>query len=119
MNIESIKSLFELFSGEKQEEYHPLAELAAAEVEKMLLPDADRDDIRLNFLAAALANYRLCQIKASQDRTKATYAGKMLDAEDIRTNAAALLRDYIQLCSPLIRLKTFLFSGFSGKEEIC
>lgn len=119
MNIESVKSLFELFSGEPQENYLPLAELAMAEVEKMLLPDADQTDIRLNFLAAALANYRLSQIKVSQDRTKVTYAGKMLDPTAAKTYAAALLRDYLQLCSPLIRQRTFIFTGFSGGEEIC
>lgn len=119
MNIESVKSLFELFSGESQEEYLPLEELAVAEVEKMLLPDADPTDIRLNFLAAALANYRLSQIKASRDRTKVTYAGKMLDPSAGVNSAAGLLRDYLQLCSSLIRPRTFIFGSFSGGEEIC
>ena len=119
MNIESVKSLFELFSGEPQENYLPLAELAVAEVEKMLIPDADSSDVRLNFLAAAIANYRLSQIKNSQDRTKVTCAGKMLDPAAAKTYAAGLLRDYLQLCSPLIRPRTFIFTGFCGGEEIC
>ena len=119
MNIESVKSLFELFSSEEQEDNLPLVELAVAEVEKMLLPDADPSDIRLNFLAAAIANYRLRQIKASRDRTKVTYAGKMLDTSYTVNSAAGLLRDYLQLCSPLIQQKTFIFAGFSGGEKIC
>ncbi len=121
MNIESVKSLFELFSTEQAEDYAPLISLSVAEVEKMLLPDADSCDVRLDFLAAAIANYRLCRIRASRDRTQVTYAGKMLtDGKDSPcSSAAALLRDYMQLCSGLIRPETFIFAGFSGKEGIC
>ena len=119
MNIESVKSLFELFSGESQEDYLPLVELAVSEVEGMLFPDADITDIRLAFLAAAIANYRLSRINASRDRTKVTYAGKMLDSSGTQNSAASLLKDYLQLCSSIIRPKTFIFAGFSGEEEIC
>ena len=119
MNIGSVISLFELFSGEPQDDNLPIAELAMEDVERMLLPGADAEDVRLDFLAAALANYRLSQIKASQDRSIVTYAGKMSDTTVYKNSAAALLRDYLQLCNPLIRPKTFIFSGFSGKEDIC
>ncbi|MBR4626857.1 MAG: hypothetical protein IKO47_04030 [Ruminococcus sp.] len=122
MNIESVKSLFELFSGEEAEEYAPFVSLAVRETERMLLPDADTSDIRLDFLAAAIANYRFCRMKASRDRTKATYAGKMLAAGEGSPvgQAAELLREYTQLCSDLIKPQTFVFAGFSGEEdEIC
>lgn len=116
MNIESVKTLFSLFSGEEAAESNdPLIELALAEVEKMLLPDADCTDIRLDFLTAALANYRLCQVKSVRDRTKVTYAGKMLDGGiDKCAYAEKLLRDYLQLCEGLIAPRIFVFSGFSG-----
>ncbi len=121
MNIESVKTLFSLFSGEEATEIHmPLIELACAEVKKTLLPDADRNDIRLDFLTAALANYRLRQVKSSRDRTKVTYAGKFLaDSDNECAYAEKLLRDYLQICEELIAPRIFVFCGFSdGKETI-
>ena len=112
MNIESVKSLFRMFSGEDEpEKYAPLIELALAEVEKMLLPDADRSDVRLPFLCAAIANYRLCQINSSRDRTQVTYAGKMLrdGGDSSSAYAQRLLRDYLELCGELIFPQTFTF----------
>lgn len=119
MNIESVKTLFSLFSGEEATEINmPLIELASAEVRKMLLPDADSSDIRLDFLTAALANYRLRQVKSSRDRTKVTYAGKFLtDSKNDCTYAEKLLRDYLQICEELIAPRIFVFSGFSGGKE--
>lgn len=119
MNIESVKTLFSLFSGEEAgESNNPLIELAVAEVGRMFLPDADSTDIRLDFLAAALANYRLCQVRSARDRTKVTYAGKMLDpVSDDCAYAEKLLRDYLQLCDELIAPRIFVFSGFSGGKE--
>lgn len=119
MNIESVKTLFSLFSGEEASESNtPLIELAIAEVGKMLLPNADSTDIRLDFLTAALANYRLRQVKSARDRTKVTYAGKMLDSgSDDCAYAEKLLRDYLQLCEELIAPRIFVFSGFSGIKE--
>lgn len=114
MNIESVKSLFRLFSGEDEpEKYAPLIELAMSEVEKMLLPDTDRSDIRLAFLGAAIANHRFCQINSSRDRTQLTYAGKMLkDGENsVLAFSEKLLRDYLELCSDLIAPQTFTFAG--------
>ena len=121
MNIESVKSLFELFSGEEAEEYIPLIGLSVVETERMLLPEADSSDVRLDFLAAAMANYRLARIKASRDRTQVTYAGKALKNDEGSSCEAAadLLREYMQLCSELISAKTFIFAGYSGKEELC
>ena len=121
MNIESVKSLFRQFSGEESEDNAPFIELAAGEVRRMLLPGADDSDVRLDFLAAAIANYRLSRIKASRDRTQVTYAGKMLKNGEGSPceSAAVLLKEHIQLCSELISAKTFIFAGYSGKEELC
>lgn len=119
MNIESVKTLFTLFSGEEElGRYSPLITLAMAEVEKMLLPDADPTDIRLDFLCAATANHRLQQLNAAHDRTEVTFAGDMLQApSQVRTSgplaySESLLRDYMQLCEDLIQPKNFVFLSF-------
>ena len=121
MDIGSVKSLFELFSGEESANFMPFITLAVAETENMLSPAADANDVRLGFLAAAMANYRLRQAEASRDLTTATYAGKMLKAGETSplSGAAALLRDYLQLCDDIIKRKTFVFSGVSGGEKVC
>lgn len=121
MNIASVKTLFALFSDEEDtERYAPVIELALKETELMLLMDTDRSDVRLDFLCAALANYRLQQIKSGQDRRKYTYAGKVIDsgAGSSLDCAERLLRDYIQLCEGLIRPAGFVFFSFRGEGDI-
>ena len=122
MNLESVKSIFALFIGEDDiSTYVPFIQLAMTETEKMLLPDADSSDIRLDFLTSSIAAYRLRQAEASRDNSKYTYAGKM---NSNSSNPALLysermLRDYLTLCSDLISPKTFVFFGTSsGKEMI-
>ncbi|NLT09743.1 MAG: hypothetical protein GXY08_09595 [Ruminococcus sp.] len=120
MNIESVKSLFMLFSGEDDaDRYAPLIRLAVKETESMLLPEADSADIRLDFLSAAIAFYRMRRILAARDREKYTYAGKMPSAgqDSSAVYAERLLRDYISLCSDLISSDTFVFMSFSGGKE--
>lgn len=120
MNIESVKTLFTLFSGEDvSEKYTPLITLSVSEVEKMLLPEADPSDIRLDFLCAAVANHRLQQINSARERSEFTVAGKMLTVSQNTALAYSekLLRDYMNLCSELIRQKTFVFMGFSDMSE--
>jgi hypothetical protein len=119
MNIESVKSLFTLFSGEEDHgRYAPVISLAMAEVERMLLPDADRTDIRLEFLCAAAANHRLQQLNAARDRTEVTYAGDMLQPPSQTRPSGSLayserlLRDYMQLCEDLIQPRNFVFISF-------
>ncbi len=118
MNIESIKSLFRLISGEEScEGLMPVITLAVKETENMMLPDADPSDVRLEFLCAAIANYRYRLIKNSQDRTDSTYGGKMLsDSKNMNTLSFAknLLNDYFDLCHDLIKPKTFTFISFGG-----
>ena len=100
MNIESVKSLFMLFSGEDDSDrYAPVIRLAMQETEKMLLPDADTSDIRLDFLSAAIAFYRVRRIVSARDREKYVYAGKMSASGQNSSDAYAesLLRDYLDL----------------------
>lgn len=120
MNIEAVKTLFTLFSGEDvSEKYTPLINLSVSEVEKMLLPEANPDDVRLDFLCAAVANHRLQQINSARERAEFTVAGKMLTVSQNTTVSYAekLLRDYMNLCSDLIKQKTFVFMSFSDVTE--
>lgn len=120
MNIESVKTLFTLFSGEDvTEKYLPLISLSVSEVEKMLLPNADSSDVRLDFLCASMANHHLQQINSSRERAEFTVAGKMLTTSQNTAVAYSekLLRDYINLCSDLIKPQTFVFMSFSEVEE--
>ncbi len=114
MNIESVKSLFRLFSGEDEiEKYAPFIGLALTETEKMLLPDADKTDVRLSFLCAAIANHRFRQFESARDRTQITYGGKMLtdSSGSVLVNSEKLLRDYLEICSDLISPRIFTFTG--------
>ena len=120
MDIESVKSLFLMFSGEEScDEWSPLINLAVSETDKMLRPDADRSDVRLGFLCAAAANRRLQQIKASRERSQSTFAGKVLTQTQNSAlhYAEKLYSDYIQLCNDLIEPSAFVFAGFSNSEE--
>ncbi|MCM1505717.1 MAG: hypothetical protein NC177_01075 [Ruminococcus flavefaciens] len=120
MNIESVKTLFTLFSGEDvTEKYLPLITLSVSEVEKMLIPDADPSDVRLDFLCASMANHRLQQINSARERAEFTVAGKMLNTSKNTSLAYSekLLRDYMNLCADLIRQKTFVFMSFADVAE--
>lgn len=121
MNIESVKPLFRLFSGENDlETYMPVITLAVAETEKMLADGADSSDIRLDFLCAAAANYRLQQINAARGRSESTYAGKLAAAPENSGSlryAEKLLGDYINLCEELIKPRTFMFMSFGAETE--
>lgn len=121
MNIESVKPLFRLFSGEDDiERFMPLITLAAAETARMLADGADSSDIRLDFLGAAIANYRFQQINAAHDRTVSTYAGKLAAAPGNGSSlryAEKLLGDYISLCGDLIKPRTFMFMSFGAETE--
>jgi len=120
MNIEAVRTLFSLFSDDEySQEYEPFIALSLSEVGKMLLPDADEDDARLNFLCAASANYRLQQMKSALGNSEYTYAGKKTgDKYSSFGFAEKMLRDYYQLCSDLIKPQNFTFISFSSKEDL-
>ncbi len=119
MNTEKITSLFLLFSGEESaEEFEPIIDLAVRLTEKMLNSEADKSDVRVDFLAAALANYHVQQLKSAHDRTTAAFTGKMLtNGENSVGYAQKLLRDHMQLCSDIIKPKSFIFAGISADGE--
>ncbi len=118
ININSICSLFRFFSGEDSEENKNFILLAKKETERMLLPDVQEDE-RINFLCAAIANYRYQQAKAASDACEYTYTGKMNSNKknNILVFAESMLRDYYQLCSDIIKPQNFVFMGFSSSDE--
>ncbi len=122
MHIESVKSLFTIFTGETDyDAFMPIINLAVSETEKMLRTDADTEDVRLDFLCAAIANFRLVQIKSAKDRTLATAAGKVLNSENNSGTlkyAEKLMCDYISLCRDLIISDSFAFIGFGKGDEL-
>ena len=120
MDSENIKSLFTLFSGEQyNNELAPFLEVSTIQVQKMLRDDADENDVRLEFLCAALANYRYRLAAASADRSEYTYAGKMLSVSDgkLLNFSESLLKDYYHLCRDLINGTDFVFSAISNTTE--
>lgn len=121
MDSVSVRALFSLFSGEDDiQKYEPIISLAENETLAMLLPDADRDDVRLDFLCASLANARFRQMEAGQDRSRYTYAGKFIDSGkgSCLEYAERMFRDYLGLCSDLVKPSGFVFFSFPGKEDI-
>jgi predicted RNase H-like nuclease len=121
MDIQKITEIFELMTGESNStEYMKLIYLSMREIDALLRPNADISDLRLCFLCAALAFYRLQQILAARERAAVTYAGKVLKESQNTAYeyAKQLLRDYIQVCRELITAETFVFGSFSNGEEI-
>ena len=120
MDIERITVIFELFTGESNgDEYFHLINLAMYETGVMLRSDEYRTDYRLNYLAAAIAYYRLQQLLAARERAAYTYGGRVLKKSQNTAYeySKELLRDYIQICSDIIKPQNFVFCSFSGKEE--
>jgi hypothetical protein len=119
MDINSVKSLFTMISGEEDYEiYLPIIILSMSETERMLKAGADISDIRLDFLSAAIANFRYVQLKASRDRTQAVMLGNAITSENESGTlryAEKLMYSYMGMCSELINCDGFVFSGF-GKE---
>ncbi|MCM1132150.1 MAG: hypothetical protein NC340_01630 [Ruminococcus flavefaciens] len=120
INVDTVQSLFVLFSGQDITENAPFLILARSETERILLPDVPDTDERVNFLCAAIANYRYQQAKASGDRSAYTYAGEMIKADKYTPLAFAesMLKDYYQMCRDIIKPQNFIFMGFSSEEDL-
>ena len=121
MDIQKVTEIFEIMTGETNSaKYIKLIYLSMREIDTLLRPNADISDLRLCFLCAALAFYRLQQILAARERAEVTYAGKVLKESQNTAYeyAKQLLRDYMQICKDLITSETFVFSSFSSGEEL-
>lgn len=115
MNMQMIGSLFSLFSGEENIGLHmPLLMTAIHEVTAKLRSDADSGEVRLCYLAAAIANLRYTQMYGAREKALATYAGtiaRQSDGEQQMRFALHLVRSYQALCSDLMRDEDFVFVG--------
>lgn len=115
MNMQMIGSLFSLFSGESDVQLHmPLLMTAIHEVTAKLRSDGDSGEVRLCYLAAAIANLRYTQMYGARDKALATYAGtiaRQSDGEQQLRFARQLVRSYQALCCDLLRDEDFVFVG--------
>lgn len=114
MDIERIKSIFTLFTDQNDyDKYLPVISISITQVNNMLLENADKEDSRLDMLAAAVANYRYVQMLASRMENISAYNGEML-ISDKNSNAVkyaeSIMLDYMNLCSDLISQNTVLIS---------
>ena len=99
MDIERITAIFELFTGESNgDEYFHLINLAMYEAGVILRSEEYRTDYRLNYLAAAIAYYRLQQLLAARERAAYTCGGRVLKKSQNTAYeySKELLRDYIE-----------------------
>lgn len=116
VNLHIVGSLFTLFSGEEDvKRYMPLLSSAMEEINARLRIDVNTADMRLYYLAAAVANLRYTQITAARDKALATYAGtiaRQSDASQQLRFAENLVSTYEGLCSELLKdKKQFFFWG--------
>lgn len=121
MDIDKIKAVFSLFTGEEYDEkFDPVIELSVMETKKLLIDEESASDSRVPFLCAAMANYRYQLMRCSAERSDFTYAGKVSIADQKRTLefAERMLREYHTLSRDILKTKELVFMGFSGKEDI-
>lgn len=118
MDINMVRSLFSLFSGESDTvQYLPLFDAAEKEVQRKLRSEADAEDVRLNYLIAAVANVHFSEIYGAREKALATYAGKFTretEGERQLRFARHLVASYTTLCSDLLEDATFHFLGVSS-----
>lgn len=113
MNIAQITSLFTLFSGEiDTEKYQPLIDSAIEQVNRRLKDIDCANDTRLDYLCAAIANYRYSQITCIKNKVAYTYAG----TGDSKGNsqleydfAKELMCEYYKSVTDLIYDEDFVF----------
>ncbi|MBR1527940.1 MAG: hypothetical protein IJ642_01410 [Oscillospiraceae bacterium] len=118
MDMQMIYSLFRLFSGEQDAEtYMPLLLTSVEEVKTCLKNSEDIQEIRLCYLAAAVANLRYTQLYGAREKALATYAGNLSSESDLSHQirfAEQLVNSYKALCSDLLKEQNFFFFGVRG-----
>lgn len=110
-NMEKTLPIFRLMSGQG-EEYLPLLRSATLEVEGRLKPDADKDDERLPFLIAAIANLYYVQLDSAKLKPYAAAVGDLsarTGGEYRATAAGELVERFTTSCADLLLYKD---SGF-------
>ena len=114
MQKAKVMQLFRLFAClEHAEPFADLAEAAMESVTQELRPDADPDDIRLDYYAAACANLQYKRMIAAQS-CSLTSAGSAAaqNAGDRQCGLAeSLQREYRKAAAGLLRDDAFVFAG--------
>ena len=123
MNLETVHSLFTLFSGEEDSHaFAPIITASVKEVQGMLQKEADQTDVRLCYLAGAVANLRYTQIYGARNSPLATFAGnvsKLSDNSQKLAFAERLVRAYQRLCGDLLKNQDFVFFAVGGADCEC
>ena len=118
MDMQMIYSLFKLFSGEEDsEKYMPLLMTAVHEVKSSLKREEDIQEVRLCYLAAAVANLRYTQMFGAREKALVTYAGTVsreANPENQIRFAEQLVNSYKALCHDLLKETQFCFFGVRG-----
>ena len=118
MHMTMIVSLFALFSGvEDTESYQPLLTAAVQEVTGQLQRKEDAGEVRLCYLAAAIANLHFTQLHGAREKALATYAGTVTRQSDSTQQlrfAEQLVTSYRRLCRDLLKDESFRFIGCGG-----
>ncbi|MBR4200355.1 MAG: hypothetical protein IKQ91_03640 [Oscillospiraceae bacterium] len=113
MQDAKIKQLFRLFAClEDAKPFYDLAEAAMMQVKDELREDADQNDIRLSYYAAALANLCYRQMIAAEASAQ-TYAGGVSGGKNGAAQcelAERLMLAYRKAAAPLLRDDAFVFS---------
>ncbi|MGN1481274.1 hypothetical protein [Porcipelethomonas sp.] len=115
MNVSTINSLFTLFSGETDtSKYEPLVSSAVTHVRNMLREDASSNDIRLDYLCAAIAGFRYTQITCVRNKVAYTYAGTASKEGNSQLEydfSRELMLEYYKSCADLLNDDNFMFSA--------
>lgn len=120
MNIENVKRLFTMFSGKEADEVlMPFINLALSEVGGML-KNPSAEDMKLDFLTAAVANLRYQQSESAKIQTESFYEGSLTVQDKNKiialSFASRMAEDYLNLCHNLVNGSTFVFMGVGSKE---
>jgi len=117
MNMMQINSLFTLFSGETDlNKYSPLIDSAVSQVTSQLREGADISDTRLDYLCAAIANYRYSQIVCVKNKIAFTYAGTADSKGNSQMEydlAKGLMTEFYKAASGLLSDNSFVFSAIA------
>jgi hypothetical protein len=116
MNISRIYALFTLFSGETDiKQFEPLIWAAVKDVEMGLKADADINDDRLCFLAAAAANVTYARVIAARNDYGRTFGGVIPQyAGNASELADSLFKSYKIHAQDLLKDENFMFSSVRG-----
>ncbi len=120
MTVSTINSLFTLFSGETDtEKYSPLISSSITQIRNMLREDASSNDVRLDYLCAAVATFRYTQITCVKNKVAYTYAGTADKEGNSKLEydfSRELMLEYFRQCGDLLTDDNFSFItiGYGG-----